>query len=104
MSIYGVLMVASAEHSKLIAQPKMRGVFAACVAGPFAFAGAMRVQSTTPEDTLFGRAVHESGFATPLVVLGFATLWLLPVLASVVGGDIFASEDRDGTWATLFTR
>jgi len=64
----------------------------------------MRVQSMTPEDTLFGRAVNESGFATPLVVLGFATLWLLPVLASVVGGDVFASEDRDGTWATLFTR
>jgi ABC-2 type transport system permease protein len=58
----------------------------------------------TPEDTLFGRAVNESGFATPLVVLGFATLWLLPVLASVVGGDVFASEDRNGTWATLFTR
>jgi ABC-2 type transport system permease protein len=82
----------------------MRGVFAVCVAGPIVFAGAMRVQSTTPEDTLFGRAVRESGFATPLVVLGFATLWLLPVLASVVGGDVFASEDRDGTWPTLFTR
>jgi len=104
VSIYGVLSVAAAEQSKLIAQPKMRGVLAACVAGPFAFAGAMRVQSMTPEDTLFGRAVHESGFATPLVVLGFATLWLLPVLASVIGGDVFASEDRDGTWATLFTR
>ena len=64
----------------------------------------MRIQSLTPEDTLFGRAVNESGFATPLVVLGFATLWLLPVLASVAGGDVFASEDRDGTWATLFTR
>jgi ABC-2 type transport system permease protein len=104
VSIYGVLRVASAEQSKLIAQPKMRGLFAACVAGPCAFAGAMRLQGMTPEDTLFGRAVHESGFATPLVVLGFATLWLLPVLASVVGGDVFASEDRDGTWATLFTR
>ena len=88
----------------MIAQPKMRGVLAACAAGPFAFAGAMRVQSMTPEDTLFGRAVNESGFAMPLVVLGFATLWLLPVLASVAGGDVFASEDRDRTWATVLTR
>jgi ABC-2 type transport system permease protein len=104
VNIDGVLKVAAAEQSKLIAQPKMRGVLVACAAGPFAFAGAMRVQSMTPEDTLFGRAVNESGLATPLVVLGFATLWLLPVLASVVGGDVFASEDRDGTWATLFTR
>jgi ABC-2 type transport system permease protein len=104
VSIDGVLKVAAAEQSKLIAQPKVRGVVVACALGPFAFAGAMRVQSMTPEDTLFGRAVNESGFATPLVVLGFATLWLLPVLASVVGGDVFASEDRGGTWATLLTR
>jgi ABC-2 type transport system permease protein len=104
VSADGILRVVAVEQSKLIAQAKMRAVFAACVAGPFAFAGAMRVQSMTPDDTLFGRAMHESGFATPLVVLGFATLWLLPVLASVVGGDVFASEDRDGTWATLFTR
>jgi ABC-2 type transport system permease protein len=104
VSIDGILNVAAAEQSKLIAQPKIRAVLATCAVGPLAFAGAMRVQSMTPEDTLFGRAVNESGFATPLVVLGFATLWLLPVLASVVGGDVFASEDRDGTWATLFTR
>lgn len=104
MSVNGVLRVAAAEQSKLIAQLKMRGVLLACAAGPFAFAGAMRIQSMTPEDTLFGRAINESGFATPLVVLGFATLWLLPVLASIVGGDVFASEDRYGTWATLFTR
>jgi ABC-2 type transport system permease protein len=104
MTTDGVLKVAAAEQSKLIAQLHMRGLFAVCAAGPFAFAAAMRVQTLTPEDTLFGRAVHESGFATPLVVLGFATLWLLPVLASMVGGDVFASEDRAGTWATLFTR
>jgi ABC-2 type transport system permease protein len=104
VSISGILSVAAVEQSKLSAQPKMRAVLAACGAGPLAFAGAVRIQSMTPEDTLFGRAVHESGFATPLVVLGFATLWLLPVLASVVGGDVFASEDRHGTWATLFTR
>lgn len=104
MSISGILNVAVAEQSKLIAQSKMRVLLAACATGPLAFAGAMRVQSMTPEDTLFGRAIHESGFATPLIVLGFATLWLLPVIASVVGGDLFASEDRDGTWATLFTR
>ena len=100
----GVLRVAVAEQSKLIAQPKVRGLLVACAAGPFLFAGVIRVQSMTPEDTLFGRAVNESGFATPLVILGFATLWLLPVLASLIGGDVFASEDREGTWATLLTR
>src|SRR6185295_10166450 len=75
-----------------------------CVASPFAFAAAMRLQSTLPEDTLFGRSVKESGFASPLVVLGFAALWAFPVLSSVVGGDLFSAEDRYGTWTTLLTR
>jgi len=57
-----------------------------------------------PEDTLFGRSVRDSGFATPLVVLGFAALWVFPVLTSVVGGDLFSAEDRYGTWTTVLTR
>ena len=68
------------------------------------FAAAMRVQSSLPADTLFGRAVTDSGFAIPLVVLGFAALWPLPVLASIAGGDVFSAEDRYGTWKTVLTR
>jgi ABC-2 type transport system permease protein len=104
VSVRGALAVAGVECSKLTAQLKTRIVLAACVAGPFAFATAMRVQSTAPTDTLFGRAVTESGFAVPLVVLGFAALWAFPVLTSVVGGDVFSSEDRYGTWTTVLTR
>ena len=48
--------------------------------------------------------VTDSGFAVPLVVLGFAALWVFPVLASIVGGDLFSSEDRYGTWTTVLTR
>lgn len=104
MSIRGVLAVAGVEGSKLAAQLKARVVFATCVIAPFAFATAMRVQSSVPADTLFGRAVNESGFAVPLVVLGFAALWAFPVLTSVVGGDLFSAEDRYGTWSTVLTR
>jgi ABC-2 type transport system permease protein len=104
MSVRGVLVVAGVECSKLRVQPKARVLLAACMAGPFGFAAAMRLQSIVPEDTLFGRSVKESGFATPLVVLGFAALWIFPVLASVVGGDLFSAEDRYGTWPTLLTR
>ena len=104
MSVVGVLTVAGVECSKLAAQLKVRVVLAACVVGPFAFAAAMRVQSSLPEDTLFGRSVKESGYAVPLVVLGFAALWVFPVLTSVVGGDLFAAEDRYGTWTTVLTR
>jgi ABC-2 type transport system permease protein len=40
----------------------------------------------------------------PLVILGFAALWVFPVLASIVGGDVFSAEDRYGTWTTVLTR
>ena len=100
----GVLAVAGVEWSKLAAQFKVRILLATCVVAPFGFALAMRVQSSLPVDTLFGRAVKDSGFAISLVVLGFAALWAFPVLTSVVGGDLFSAEDRYGTWKTLLTR
>jgi ABC-2 type transport system permease protein len=104
VSVRGLLAVIGVECSKLGAQPKARLALEACVAGPFVFVAAMRVQSSVPEDTLFGRSVKESGFAAPLVVLGFAALWAFPVLTSLVGGDLFSAEDRYGTWATVLTR
>ena len=104
MNVRGSLCVAAVEWSKLWAQAKTRVVLVVCVAAPFVFITAIQAQTTVPSDTLFGRSVKESGFATPLVVLGFAGLWVLPVLTSIVGGDLFAAEDRYGTWTTLLTR
>src|SRR6185369_14523386 len=48
-----------------------------------------------------GRWMHATGWAGPLVMLGFAGTWALPLLTSVVAGDVFASEDRLGTWRHL---
>src|SRR5262252_5234323 len=104
MTLKGVAAVIDVERAKLAAQLRVRLVLAACLEGPFAFAAAMRVQSSTPDDTLFGRAVNESGFALSLVVLAFTALWGLPVVASIVAGDVFAAEDRHGTWKLLLTR
>jgi ABC-2 type transport system permease protein len=98
------MTAAAVECSKLAGQLKVRILFLACIVSPFAFAAAIVVQNTLPEDTLFGRSVRESGFALPLVVLGFAGLWALPALAGIVGGDLFPSEDRYGTWASVLTR
>jgi len=100
----GVSAVAAVECSKLAAQLKSRAALAVCVAGPFVFAAALRLQNTLPEDTLFGRSAKESGFALSLVVLGFAALWVVPALSSIVAGDLFAAEDRYGTWTMLLTR
>jgi ABC-2 type transport system permease protein len=104
MTVAGVFAVVGVECSKLLAQFKSQVLLAICVVAPFAFAISMRVQSSLPTDTLFGRAANESGFAVSLVVLGFAGLWAFPVLTGVVGGDLFSAEDRYGTWATVLTR
>lgn len=104
MSVSGVFAVMSVECAKLLAQAKAQMLLAISVIAPFVFAISMRVQSSLPTDTLFGRAANESGFAASLVVLGFAGLWAFPVLTGVVGGDLFSAEDRYGTWATVLTR
>jgi ABC-2 type transport system permease protein len=104
VSIRGISAVVSVECVKLLVQMRTLLVLAVCLLGPFVFAAAMRIQNSLPTDTLFGRSVKESGFAIPLVVLGFAALWGFPVLTSIVGGDLFAGEDRYGTWKTMLSR
>jgi len=69
--------------------------------GPGLVVFAVDKQSTLPSDTLFGREMHATGWAGSLVVLGVAGTWVLPLLASVVAGDVFSSEDRLGTWRHL---
>jgi ABC-2 type transport system permease protein len=104
MMTAGLLSATAVEWSKIWGQAKSRTLLAACAVAPFAFITVVRAQSSLPSDTLFGRAVKESGFATPLVILGFSVQWILPVIASLAGGDAFASEDRWGTWTTVLTR
>jgi ABC-2 type transport system permease protein len=73
----------------------------ACWIAPGCFIGAVGQQSTLPTDTLFGRWMLTTGWAGSLVMLGFAGTWALPLLTSVVAGDVFAAEDRLGTWRHL---
>ncbi|MFG1809686.1 ABC transporter permease [Streptomyces sp. NPDC049040] len=89
------------ELVKLVSQWRIRLLVLACWIAPALFVAAVSRQSTLPTDTLFGRWMHATGWAGPLVVLGFAGTWALPLLTSVVAGDVFASEDRLGTWRHL---
>ncbi|MGW2783792.1 ABC transporter permease [Streptomyces populi] len=89
------------ELVKLVSQWRIRLLVLACWTVPGLFVAAVGRQSTLPVDTLFGRWMHATGWAGPLVVLGFAGTWALPLLTSVVAGDVFASEDRLGTWRHL---
>ncbi len=69
--------------------------------GPGLVVFAVDQQGTLPSDTLFGREMHATGWAGSLVVLGVAGTWVLPLLVSMVAGDVFAFEDRLGTWRHL---
>ncbi|MGW2640027.1 ABC transporter permease [Streptomyces sp. NPDC001348] len=89
------------EVVKLVSQWRIRLLVLACWIAPALFVAAVSRQSTLPSDTLFGRWMHATGWAGPLVMLGFAGTWALPLLTSVVAGDVFASEDRLGTWRHL---
>ncbi|MFI6248672.1 ABC transporter permease [Streptomyces sp. NPDC051016] len=89
------------ELVKLVSQWRIRLLVLACWIAPALFVAGVSQQSTLPADTLFGRWMHATGWAGPLVLLGFAGTWALPLLTSVVAGDVFAAEDRLGTWRHL---
>ncbi len=89
------------EVVKLLAQWRIRLVLLTCLVAPGLFVALISAQSSLPTDTVFGRWMHATGWAGSLVVLGFACSWGLPLLTSLVAGDVFAVEDRLGTWRHL---
>jgi ABC-2 type transport system permease protein len=89
------------ELVKLLAQWRVRLLIFLCLTGPAVLVALVSQQTSLPADTPFGRWMHATGWAGPLVVLGFAGSWALPLLTSVVAGDVFSSEDRLGTWRHL---
>ena len=89
------------ELVKLTSQWRVRLAVLAAWIGPAACLLLITRQSSLPADTLFGRRMLESGWAGSLVVLGFAEFLVLPLLTSLAAGDVFASEDRLGTWRHL---
>jgi ABC-2 type transport system permease protein len=103
-TLRGVRRTARTERRKLTTQLPLRLLAVVCLLGPLVFAVLLKAQSGTPSDALFGSLVHTSGFAVSLVVLSFAANWGFPILAGVVAGDLFAGEDRQGTWKTILTR
>jgi ABC-2 type transport system permease protein len=92
------------ESRKLRAQLRTKALLLGAVIAPVAIVIVVHSQSRPPKDTLFGRFATENGFAMALLVLGFASQWVLPLLTAIVAGDIFASEDQYGTWKTVLTR
>jgi ABC-2 type transport system permease protein len=100
----GVWRVFRVERRKLGAQPAIRLLALVCLLGPFAFSAVLKIQSGSPTDDLYGVWVHSSGYAVSLVLLGFSGSWGMPLIAGIVTGDMFSSEDRYGTWKLVLTR
>ena len=89
------------ELVKLLSQWRLRLLILASWFVPAALVIELSRQSSLPADTVFGRWIHATGWAGSLVALGFVATYALPLLTSVVAGDVFAAEDRLGTWRHL---
>ncbi|HRD59907.1 MAG TPA: ABC transporter permease [Nocardioides sp.] len=100
----GLLAALRFETLKLRAQLRAKCLLIGAILVPIAVVVVVHSQPRPPKDTLFGRFATENGFAMALLVLGFATQWVLPLLTAIVAGDMFASEDQHGTWKTVLTR
>jgi ABC-2 type transport system permease protein len=100
----GVATVYRWELRKLRSQKRTYLGLGAAALVPLIFIVALLSSSGGPEDVPFGRYVRETGLAIPLVGLLFSSIWLFPLITSLVAGDIVASEDNHGTLKTILTR
>jgi ABC-2 type transport system permease protein len=55
-------------------------------------------------ENIFAAQITQSGLATPVLMLLFLSVFMLPLAASLVAGDIVAAEDGNGTLKTILTR
>src|SRR3954469_6849078 len=92
------------ELSKLWKQKRAKATLAFAAVAPILIVIILKGQQRPPKDSLFGRYVHQTGWSVPLLILGFAGQWVLPLLTALVAGDIFAGEGQMGTWKTVLTR
>jgi ABC-2 type transport system permease protein len=55
-------------------------------------------------ENIFVSQITQSGLATPVLMLLFLAVFMLPLIAALVAGDIVAAEDGNGTLKTILTR
>ncbi len=80
------------------------GLFAAAIV-PILFVLAIHFHNNRHRgDFAFSDYLSRSGLAVPLVILLFGAVWMFPLIAALVAGDILASEDHNGTLKTVLTR
>ncbi|MBA3808304.1 MAG: ABC transporter permease subunit [Solirubrobacterales bacterium] len=55
-------------------------------------------------ENIFASQITQSGLATPVLMLLFLSVFMLPLAAALVAGDVVAAEDGNGTLKTILTR
>jgi ABC-2 type transport system permease protein len=55
-------------------------------------------------ENIFASQITHSGLATPVLMLLFMSFFMLPLIASLIAGDVVAAEDGNGTLKTILTR
>src|SRR3954454_6798191 len=102
----GVATVYRWELRKLRSQKRTYLGLGAAAVVPVLFVTALVLQGgqSGPRDVAFGRYLHSTGLAVPLVLLLFGSIWMFPLITALVAGDIVASEDHNGTLKTILTR
>ena len=100
----GVGTVYRWELRKLRSQKRTYLGLGAAAAVPVIFVVATSLRGGGPNDVPFGRYIHDTGLAIPLVLLLFGAIWMFPLITALVAGDIVAAEDGNGTLKTILTR
>ncbi len=94
------------ELRKLVSQKRTYLGFALAVALPLIFVVAqnLRQRQGHSGDNAFVSQITQSGLATPVLMLLFLSVFMMPLIASLVAGDVVANEDSNGTLKTILTR
>lgn len=94
------------ELRKLISQKRTYLGLGIAIVFPliFVIAQNLRAHSGHAGDNIFAGYITQSGLATPVLILLWTSVFLLPLIAALVAGDIFAAEDGNGTLKTILTR
>ncbi len=100
----GVATVYRWELRKLRSQKRTYLGLGAAALVPVIFVVALLSASGAPDEVAFAGDIRRTGLAIPLVGLIFSSIWLFPLITSLVAGDIVASEDNHGTLKTILTR
>jgi ABC-2 type transport system permease protein len=94
------------ELRKLASQKRTYLGFAIAIVFPLIFVLSQHFQhhERGGGGNIFTREITQSGLATPVLMLLWESVLLLPLIASLVAGDIVAAEDGNGTLKTILTR